>query len=299
MTRPRKVIVRAKGGLGNQLFCYAAARRLALVSEAELVIDDVSGFARDHEYRRQYMLDHFQTPARKATPAERMEPFERYRRHIAKWVSRRQPFGDRRYVEQEKPDFDARLLDLRVNDSIYLDGHWQSERYFKDVEAEIRRDLTVTPPADKGNSDLADQIRSSNAVAVHIRWFDVPGTVDGHNVSATYYRRAVSLIEERTASARYFLFSDRPEFARSMVNVPEERTVLVSNNRGDRDAHADLWLMTLCRHFIIANSTFSWWGAWLAGSDGQTVICPGMELTNGTVTAWNFPGQLPERWTKV
>lgn len=82
-----KLIARIKGGLGNQLFCYAEARRLALVNNAELVIDDVTGFVRDRQYRRQYALARFHIPARKATPAERMEPFERYRRGLAKFVA--------------------------------------------------------------------------------------------------------------------------------------------------------------------------------------------------------------------
>src|SRR6267154_4898422 len=80
----KKVIARMRGGLGNQLFCYAAARRLALVNDAELVIDDVTGFARDRQYRRRYALDRFRIAARKATPAERLEPFERYRRGLMK-----------------------------------------------------------------------------------------------------------------------------------------------------------------------------------------------------------------------
>ena len=92
-----KIIPRIFGGLGNQLFCYAAARRLALVNDAELVIDDVTGFARDREYRRQYMLDRFRIPVRKATPAERLEPFERYRRGLMKWLSRSKPFMERHY----------------------------------------------------------------------------------------------------------------------------------------------------------------------------------------------------------
>lgn len=94
-----KVITRIKGGLGNQLFCYAAARRLALVNNADLVIDNKTGFTRDYLYGRRYMLDRFNILARKATPSERMEPFERYRRGLAKWVSRRQNFEERSYVE--------------------------------------------------------------------------------------------------------------------------------------------------------------------------------------------------------
>ena len=80
----RKVITRSQGGLGNHLICYTAARRLALASNAELVIDDVTGFARDCQYGRQYALDHFQIPARKATPGERLEPFGTRRRGLMK-----------------------------------------------------------------------------------------------------------------------------------------------------------------------------------------------------------------------
>src|SRR6266853_438179 len=101
MSTRDRVIARIKGGLGNQLFCYAAARRLALVNNAELVIDDVTGFVRDRQYRRRYALDHFHISVRKATPAERLEPLERYRRGLMKWLSRRKPLEERCYVEQE------------------------------------------------------------------------------------------------------------------------------------------------------------------------------------------------------
>ena len=116
----KKIITRIKGGLGNQLFCYAAARRLALVNNAELVIDDVTGFVRDYQYRRRYMLDHFCITARKAMPSERLEPFERYRRSVVKWLSRRKPFAERRYLEQERWDSDEWLLMLKAKDALYL-----------------------------------------------------------------------------------------------------------------------------------------------------------------------------------
>ena len=166
-----KVITRIKGGLGNQLFCYAAARRLALVNDAELVIDDVTGFSRDRQYRRQFVLDRFQIPTRKATPAERMEPFERHRRGLMKWLSRRQPFEERRYLEEERLDFDERLLALKVNGSLHLDGYWQSENYFKDVEQTIREDLQIIPPKDLMNQNMAEEIRNMRAVALHVRWW--------------------------------------------------------------------------------------------------------------------------------
>ena len=96
-----KIIARIKGGLGNQLFCYAAARRLALANNVELVIDDVTGFARDRQYGRQYALDHLHIPVRKATPAERLELFQRYRRGLmnitrAEWSPKKPTSRDAR-----------------------------------------------------------------------------------------------------------------------------------------------------------------------------------------------------------
>lgn len=293
-----KIIARIKGGLGNQLFCYAAARRMALVNSVELVIDDVTGFVRDLQYRRRYALDHFQIPCRKATPAERLEPFERYRRGVIKWLSRRKSFEKRRYVEQEGRDFDDRLLTLRVRETLYLDGLWQSEGYFKDVERTIREDLKIIPPMDAYNQRMAEGIRSSEAVALHVRWFDAPGRTATHNISVDYYQRAIALIESRIDSPHYFLFSDDPEAARAKLSVPEARVTFVSHNRGDENAYADLWLMSQCKHFITANSTFSWWGAWLGKGEGKNVICP-KKLTHGTITSWNFRGQLPASWLKI
>jgi len=120
-----KIIARIKGGLGNQLFCYAAARRLALVSNAELVIDDVTGFIRDRQYRRKYALDTFPISARRATPRERKDPIGRYRRGIAKFIAKQHPFHERNYIEQEGTDFDQRLLEFRPKGTVYIDGLWQ------------------------------------------------------------------------------------------------------------------------------------------------------------------------------
>ena len=293
----RKIITRIKGGLGNQLFCYAAARRLALVNDAELVIDDISGFVRDRLYGRRYMLDRFVIPARKATPAERLEPFERYRRGVLKWWSRRKRFAERRYLVREGMDFDTRLLALKVKGSLYLDGVWQSESYFKDVEQTIRKDLRIIPPADALNQRIAEEICNSQAVALHVRWFDAPDKTASHNILADYYQYAVALMERQINSPHYFVFSDDPEAARAKLTLPERRVTFVLHNRGDENAYADLWLMTRCKHFITANSTFSWWGAWLGGGTEKVVVCPSDQIQG--ITMWGFKGLLPESWIKL
>jgi hypothetical protein len=292
-----KIITRIKGGLGNQLFCYAAARRLALVNNAELVIDDVTGFARDRLFQQQFALDKFSIPARKATPAERLEPFERWRRGLMKWVSRRRSFTQLTYLEQEGNDFDDRLPALQVKGTLYLDGYWQGEDYFKDVEKTIRKDLRITPPTDVLNQRMADEIRNCLAVALHVRWFEVSGSCVPHNISADYYRRAIALMDKNLSNPCYFVFSDDVEAARDKLALPKDRVTFVSHNRGDENAYADMWLMGQCQHFITANSTFSWWGAWLGGGKNKIVVTPDVKIVG--IGAWGFKGLIPNEWVRV
>jgi hypothetical protein len=291
-----KVVVRIKGGLGNQLFQYAAARRLALANNAELVVDDITGFTRESKYNRKYMLDKFRIKARKATPRERLEPFERFRRGFSKFIAQQRSFHLRRYVEQESIDFDPRLLEYRVKGIAYLDGLWQSEKYFKDIEETIREDLIIKSPTDRANLEIAKQIKSCNAVAIHIRWFDKPDSKESeNNIKRSYYKRAVEEIMNKITEPYYFLFSDQPDAARQMLNIPKNRITNVSHNRGDENAFADLWLMSQCKHFIIANSTFSWWGAWLSDSASKIVICPKQKSFEGK-QGWGFFGLIPDMW---
>jgi hypothetical protein len=292
-----KIIVRIKGGIGNQLFCYAAARRLALVNDAELVIDDVTGFVRDRFYSRCYMLDRFNIPARKATKTERLEPFERYRRCLEKCRARGLSYDRRKYIEQDRCDFDARILHIKVEGTLYLDGLWQSEGYFIDVQDIIREDLRIIPPTDAENQGVAERIRSNFAVAIHVRWFDGPDRPSQYNVSVDYYRRAIEFMEAKFPFSHYFLFSDNVEAAKARLSLPADRSTFVSHNRGDANAYADLWLMTQCKHFITANSTFSWWGAWLKGEEEKIVLTPNLKLEGKA--AWGFKGLIPDAWLKI
>lgn len=296
----RKVIVRLKGGLGNQLFSYAAARRLALVNDAELAIDDVTGFVRDHTFRRKYALDRFQIPVRKATAQERLEPFERYRRGLMKRYARYKPIDKRNYIEQQGNDFDPSILALHVRGTLYLDGFWQSENYFKDVEGIIRQDLCILPPDDSDNQEMSQRIGSCTAVCVHVRWFEktmLSDTKGSYNLTRDYYAKAAKAMTDLVGDAHFFIFSDDPIVARTMFAFPEGRGTVVGHNQGNAMAYADLWLMTQCKHFIIANSTFSWWGAWLAESRAKIVMAPDVKLSG--LTAWGFRGLIPKDWLVI
>lgn len=292
-----KVIARIKGGLGNQLFCYAAARRLAIVNNVELVIDDVTGFLRDYRYQRRYALDSFNITARRANSSERMEPFERYRRGIFKFISGKKPFERRKYLEQEGMDFDRRLLDFKVKGTSYLDGYWQSEKYFKDVENFIRNDLKIKFPLDMRTRQLAAKIQKRESVALHIRCFDLIEDTVTWNMSPEYYRKAIDLIEKKINSPHYFIFSDHPDMACKKLELAADQYTMVSNNKEERNASEDLWLMAQCKHFIIANSTFSWWGAWLGNQKGKIVVAPDREVVGKM--AWGFKGLIPDDWIRI
>jgi hypothetical protein len=228
-----------------------------------------------------------------------MEPWERYRHALAKIIARRQPFHSRRYVEQQSTDFDPRLLDLRVRGTVYIDGYWQSEGYFKDVEERIREDLKIKHPEDVTNIQMAQRIQDSESVGIHVRWFEKPnhGAACSHNIDENYYSRAVEKVSTKIAQAHYFVFSDYPNEARKLLNLPDSVTCYVNHNTGAENAYADLWLMAQCHHFIIANSTFSWWGAWLSEYKQKIVIAPAIKQTG--ISAWGFEGLLPSGWNQI
>ena len=298
-SRQAKIIVRIIGGIGNQLFCYAAARRLALVNNAELVLDHASYFVRDTAYRRNYQLDHFNIPCRKATFAEQLEPFSKLRRYIKRVINSRRSFEKRAYLQQEGIDFDHRLLTVKPRGTVQIEGYWQSEYYFQDIASIIREELSIVPPLDSDNLAMSERIHNyHHAVAVHVRFFDEPQTTGSNNAPTDYYRRAIAEMESIVPDAHYFIFSDQPAAARAYIPLSEHHITLVSHNQDDTNAYADLWLMTQCHHFIIANSTFSWWGAWLSPNVNKVIFAPGFEKREG-VSSWGFKGLLPDQWRKI
>lgn len=297
MPQPR-IIARILGGIGNQLFIYSAARRLALASNSELVLDHVSGFAYDHTYQRHYQLDKFNIPCRIATAAERLEPLPRLRRYLRRRINQARPFDSRSYIQQEGIDFDPRLLQFQPKGAVHLEGYWQSEGYFKDVESTIRKDLRMKPPEDQANLAMAHQINQSMAVAIHVRFFDDPQCREGHNLTGDYFNRAISSMERLVPGAHYFVFSDRPSSALTPLQLPISRLTMVDLNSEDSQAIFDLWLMSLCKHFIISNSTFSWWGAWLSTHPGKHCIAPAIEIRKEKM-AWGFRGLIPDGWVTL
>ena len=293
-----KVVVRIRGGLGNQLFCYAAARRLALANGAELVLDHVSGF-RKRRIRRTYALHHFHIEARTATARERLDGPLSLRKFRQRLAARMVPMSRAAYIHERGMASDARLLARRVRGPVYVNGLWQSEHYFCDIEATLRCDLRFHEPTDRANLDMAARIRACNALALHVRSFrEASYHQRGLSRPERYYASAAELALRRCGEPQVFVFSDDPDLARRLLQPIGVRAEYVTHNNTGEQAYADLWLMSLCRHFIIADSTFSWWGAWLGAHPGKQVFAPGAALLTAPAS-WGIPGQLPDRWMKL
>jgi hypothetical protein len=297
----KKIIARVFGGIGNQLFIYAAARRLSLKSNSILVLDVISGFENDISYKRTFQLNNFTIKCRYATNNEMLKPFSKLRRFILRSFNLILPLKYKTYYVQNGVDFDNRLLNITPRKYLYTEGYWQSEAYFKDFESIIRTELKIIPPKDQTNLDLASKIVNHESVSIHFRYFDNANQSNkNNNISINYYLKAISFIEDINPNVHYFIFSDDPIAVYNLLSIPEDKVTYVSNNIGDENAFADLWLMSLCKHFIIANSTFSWWGAWLSNNHNKIVISPKANLNlDKNVTAWGFEGLIPSSWIQI
>lgn len=275
------IVVQLIGGLGNQLFQYAAGRALAEHHRTKLVLD-VTGFA---AYRlRSYCLQHFQTQQNFASTRQ-LASFDPTRR---RWFRKPGVIFEEKHGLHFDPDL------LNVGSQVYLKGHWQNERYFQPIESIIRREFTVATPPDPDNASIADQIRHSHSVSVHVRRGDYVNNPVHGVCSLDYYAAAVRHIHAKVVTPHFFVFSDDAAWARDHLRFDQPVT-FVSHNSKDA-AHEDLRLMSLCQHHIIANSTFSWWGAWLGCRPGKLVCAP---------EQWFMPDQydssdlLPADWVKL
>jgi hypothetical protein len=278
-----RVTVRVSGGIGNQLFQYATARRLALRNDVPLAIDHISGFARDF-YRRRFSLNRFNIGGDLIEPrSSYASNWGRLRRRIQLRINRSRPLAQRTYLFEDNMRFEPELLDLEVTRPIYLEGYWQYEVYFGDIRDRLSEELTLRTPHDRVNVELAEKIRSLEApVCLHVRALHgVPDTKDArpqptvsdwHHLDPSYFQRAVEVMAQKVANPHFFVFADYPDWAREHLHAPYPME-FVTHNGPDKD-YEDFWLMGQCRHFIISNSTFSWWAAWLAPNPRKVAIAP-------------------------
>jgi len=296
------IITKLAGGLGNQLFQYAAGRRLAYIRETGLKIDAIS--LGQHDTARVFALDHFHIKASIATPEEieGVSVIDTDKKKRKAWNADHILGKNKLFFAREKAiHFERRILDLP--DNTYLQGHWQSEKYFKDIRDVLLKDLTVNTPQQGKNLETAEKIKITNAVSLHIRRQDYVQKKHMASIydvcTPEYYASAVAHIAKHVEKPHFFIFSDDIVWAKENMKLDFPTTYVDWN--GDLAHFEDLRLMNQCKHNIIANSTFSWWGAWLNQNPEKIVIAPKrwLGIKWYGFTKWNTKDIVPETWLKM
>ncbi|MGD0999505.1 MAG: alpha-1,2-fucosyltransferase [Candidatus Brocadiia bacterium] len=260
------IIVRLRGGLGNQLFEYACGRALSLRNGAPLKLD-LTGY-RDRSYaeRRPYLLDRFRIAA---SEAGALEMKLAHGGRIARALTALAPSRRFRTFSEEALHFQPEVAAARGN--VYLLGYWQCERYFADCADPVRSEFALKSEPQAESLRLLREIEDCEAVSVHVRRGDFLTEPGFHVCDPEYYQGAAESIAKAVRAPRYYVFSDDPAWTKEHLAL--QPAVFVGHNGAGRPEE-DLRLMRRCKHHIIANSTFSWWGAWLCEHPGKIVIAP-------------------------
>ena len=273
------IIIQLKGGLGNQMFQYALYRELKSLGR-EVKIDDETGFVDDK--LRVPVLYRFGIEYDKATRDEiikltdsKMDIFSRIRRKL---------FGRKTHrIDEESGIFDPRIL--QVQDA-YLVGYWQSDKYFPDskVIAELKEAFEKRPQEimkDSSSWSILQQVECCESVSLHIRRTDYIDEehIHIHNIcTEKYYKDAIDKIRCMHPRAVFFIFTDDKEWCKSHFRGPNFFIVELSEE--ENTDIAEMLLMSRCKHHIIANSSYSWWAAWLNDNPSKIVIAPEKWINN-------------------
>lgn len=295
------IFVKLMGGLGNQMFQYAAARRLALQHGTEVVFDpSYFDYCSPEGVPRQYELDHFCVNGRIATPLEVAEKSgfcESWLLRLKIMINRVFGTGTKLNLYKEEQNCFCKEV-LSLPDDVYLSGYWQSERYFSDIAGILREEFRVRTALDGVNKEISAQICTTDSVAVHFRRGDYvtsTKTAAFHgNLTEAYYLRAIEELCRIVSSPHLYIFSDEPDWVRHEMTFPVPATI-VDHNPPER-GYEDLRLMSSCRHAIIANSSFSWWGAWLINNPNKVVVAPQQWFNDNSN---NIPDLIPSGWLLV
>jgi hypothetical protein len=291
------IIANLIGGLGNQMFQYAAGRAISLEHETALRLD-VSGYKKYKLHQGFELQRIFNCPA-EAVCEKDMQSVLGWQSVASarKLLSRQSMAWLRSKAFVIEPHFQYWYGIKSVPKDCYLAGYWQSEKYFSAAETQIREDFSFKSPLQNKNAEIAQTILHCNAVSLHVRRGDYvtnPQTTATHGLcTLDYYRQSIQYVAERVQQPNFFIFSDDIAWARDNLNIPHQ-CQYVDFNKGE-ESYNDMRLMSMCNHHIIANSSFSWWGAWLNPRSDKVVIAPRKWFANQT----DASDLLPQRWIKL
>jgi hypothetical protein len=293
------IVVKLMGGLGNQMFQYAAGRHLAHIRNTELKLDlsFLKTDAKGAYTQRDYAFDIFTLKGIFASEEEVLSFKKLSENRYRRFLFRKFPFlFNKAYITESGNKYHKEFTNYPAN--TYLSGFWQSERYFSPVADIIRKDFTFKESLQGLNKELAAKIKNSRSVSMHIRRSDYiinKDVLNFHGVCPpSYYTEGLAKITEKEKKPELFIFSDDIAWCKQNL-IFDFPCTYVDHNYGDK-SFEDMRLMSLCKHNIIANSSFSWWGAWLNNNTEKIIVAPKKWFNDPKAQS---PDIYPADWIKI
>lgn len=296
------ILVRLMGGMGNQMFQYAAARALAEKNKTlvKLDLDVLLDRTPTPNMMRffDYELHVFNSQQNFATVKEKYY-FMPFTKNVLKRVFNKIRFAisPRRFYKQPNDNYDNSFLNLP--DNYCIEGRFQSEKYFKPYEDIIRKEFKFNINLPEGAKKIENQILNTNSIGIQVRRGDYVYNPHFNNMLGTkdlsYYENGIELITKGDKNFHIYVISDDIPWCIENLkfNYP---TTYLSDELVSPNHHVQLYLLSCCKHFVISNSTFAWWGAWLSSSINKIVVAPEIWFADRTI---NDKDVVPESWIKI
>lgn len=292
------IIVKLIGGLANQMFPYAAARSLACRQNTKLKLD-ITGFleyknSKDFSFRR-YSLGAFNILEDFADQEEILSLSTRERRFYEKIINKKN-VRPKTYYKEKFFHYDPSFLEIKGD--VYLSGNWNSYKYFEGIDEIIRKDFSFKIRPSFENYKIIDMMRSCESVSLHVRRGDYVKNVKTNELhgicDVSYYNNCVEYLKNKIKNIKYFIFSDDMSWVKRNLRI--DGNVFYVENNDVLSGVEDLRLMTFCKHNIIANSGFSWWGAYLNNNSNKIVMAPKKWFNYDDI---NTSDLIPEKWIRI
>lgn len=289
------IIVKIAGGLGNQMFQYASAKSMAKRLNKELYID--LGHYDKYDDRTFKLKEIFNIDDTVLSYKDIPLVYKIYKNRYINFIIRKSKMNiglKNKFIYQKHFDIDRRLIENDNKNNFYLDGYWQNEEYFVEYDDYIRNKFKLKCEIRKEVLDKINEINTDNSVSVHIRRGDYMNikNIELYGICPIeYYKNSIKYIADKISEPKFYFFSDDIDWVKENLNIEYECEFI----DGRYDDFEELYMMSKCKHNIIANSSFSWWGAWLNTNPDKIIIAP-KKWTNRLNTSEQI---LPKNWIKM
>lgn len=285
------IIIKIMGGLGNQMFQYALYRKLLYLDKNPKM--DANFFSRFEVHNGLELENVFNIKIQHAQNEDITKLGDVQFNLIAR-ARRKAGIIKKTHIMPSRYDTARYMPAIFEYDNVYLDGYWQSEKYFADIKDIIKGEFKFGGQLLGRNGEIAQKIEEENSISIHIRRGDYLSIPLYQNIcTKEYYKAAIDFINKRIKSPQYYVFSDDINWCRTNLQLHD--AIYVDWNRNE-NSHYDMQLMSKCKHNIIANSSFSWWGAWLNDNPDKIVVAPNKWFNDHKIYQQDI---VPDSWIKL